>query len=57
MAVKKLNPAEEVKPQSGGSYIRDPETGELTQMEGPDMVPAASAPASPADNSAVANQE
>lgn len=29
----------ELLPQFGGSYIRNPDTGELTQTEGPDFIP------------------
>lgn len=42
MATKKSNPADvpELLPQTGGSYVRHPDTGELTQTEGLDFTPA-----------------
>ena len=43
MATKKPNPTDvpEQLPQAGGSYVRHPDTGELTQTEGVDFTPAA----------------
>ena len=35
------NTIPEMNPASGGSFIRHPETGQLAQVEGPDLVPAA----------------
>lgn len=34
----------EMNPTQGGSFIRHPQTGELAQVEGPDLVPAPPAP-------------
>ncbi len=48
MAVKKGNPIPEFNPPAGGSYVRQPDTGELVQTEGPGMQPAAAAPDLPA---------
>ena len=39
------NTIPEINPTGGGSFIRHPQTGELAQVEGPDLVPAAPTPA------------
>lgn len=38
------NTIPEINPTGGGSFIRHPQTGELAQVEGPDLMPTAPAP-------------